>query len=75
MTMRQNISIEGMGCDHCVATVRAALEKADGVTVEHVEIGTARVEIESGRVSDAQIDAAIREAGYEPTSHEMTLGA
>lgn len=73
--MKQIISIEGMGCDHCVAAVRAALETVNGVTVEGVEIGSAHVVTEPGVVSDEQVEAAIREAGYEPTSRELVREA
>lgn len=66
--MRQNISIEGMGCDHCVTAVREALEELDGVTVEQVEIGGARIDVEPEKASDGQIESAIRQAGYEPVS-------
>lgn len=68
--MKHDITIEGMGCEHCVMTVREALEKVDGVTVEEVEIGSARVAFEPDAVSEEQIDASIHKAGYEPISHE-----
>lgn len=65
--MRQRISIDGMGCEHCVTAVREALEGIDGVDVETVEIGTAVIE-KDARAADAQVDEAIRTAGYETAS-------
>ncbi len=62
------IKIEGMGCDHCVTAVRAALEHVQGIEIEDVTIGAARVRLLDGDVTE-KIDAAIREAGYEPISH------
>lgn len=70
--MTDEITIQGMGCEHCVTAVREALEKVHGVDVAHVEIGAARVRAEDGRVPREAIDAAIREAGYEPVSHTET---
>jgi copper chaperone CopZ len=67
--MRQDITIEGMGCDHCVHTIREALENLDGVTVEEVEIGRARVSFDPDAVGEEQIDVAIHAAGYESLIH------
>ena len=71
--MTSEIQIEGMGCDHCITAVRDALQTLDGVTVEKVELGAARVQIDPSRASLSQAEAAIREAGYQPTS--VTEGA
>lgn len=65
----ETIKIRGMGCDHCVTAVRSALEALDGVDVEAVEIGSARVRIDPDAASRSTIDEAIREAGYEPETH------
>lgn len=68
--MTDRIEIQGMGCDHCVHAVREALERVEGIEVESVEIGTARVRTVENRKE--QIDEAIRKAGYEPVSHAET---
>lgn len=68
--MTDEIKIQGMGCAHCVTAVRRALEQVEGVQVEQVEIGRARVRLASDATSVEEVDAAIREAGYEPVSHE-----
>lgn len=67
--MTEQIKIDGMGCAHCITAVRLALEGLNGVKVEDVSIGTARVQLNDGATAE-QVDAAIREAGYEPVSHE-----
>ncbi|MEX0599117.1 MAG: cation transporter [Rhodothermales bacterium] len=67
--MERKITIEGMGCDHCIVSVREALEGIEGVTVNDVEIGRARVTVSEGVDADA-IDEAIHSAGYEPTGQE-----
>ena len=68
--MTDEIKIQGMGCSHCVTAVRRALEQVEGVRVDQVEIGRARVRLTSSAASVEKVDAAIREAGYEPVSHE-----
>ncbi len=36
--MEKTINIEGMMCEHCVATVKKALEAVDGVSVADVSL-------------------------------------
>lgn len=43
--MKKVIKIEGMGCMHCVNSVKTALEGLEGVKVLEVKIGEATVEI------------------------------
>lgn len=57
---KTNLKIEGMHCQSCVARVRRALEKVEGVTVEDVQIGSARIESAD---PEAAI-AAVTNAGY-----------
>ena len=59
-----DLEIEGMSCSHCVSAVSEALGELDGVTVERVEIGSARVAYEPHRVSPTQIVEAVEDAGY-----------
>lgn len=53
-----------MHCQACVARVRKALEKLEGAQVREVEIGSAQVEIDPARQSEAL--QAIEKAGYQP---------
>lgn len=64
-TQERTLSIDGMHCEHCVDRVEEALTGLDGVTVEAVTIGTAEVSYDASQVSDAQLSAALDEAGYE----------
>ena len=36
--MKKIISVEGMSCEHCVAAVKSALEKLDGVKAAKVDL-------------------------------------
>ncbi len=59
------LEITGMSCGHCVRAVSDALTKLPGVTVDNVEIGSARVELDPEVASTDVVADAIRLAGYE----------
>jgi copper chaperone len=61
--------IEGMGCEHCVKAVTSALEALEGVTNVRVDLegGKAVIDVAGDSASDADIRAAIDEAGYDVT--------
>ena len=48
--MKLNLKIDGMGCEHCIKSVREALEGVNGVKVLDVKIGSAEVEVENDSV-------------------------
>lgn len=58
-----NIDISGMSCGHCVARVTKALQ-ALGVTVESVDIGSAKVAYDPAAMSPDSIAQAVASAGY-----------
>jgi copper chaperone len=58
------LSIDGMHCEACVRRVTAALSGVDGVKVESVQVGSAEVAFDSGRVSPSQITAAVDRTGF-----------
>ena len=62
------LSIEGMNCGHCVLHVQKALSTIDGVEVENVEIGKARVWFDPETVSQKTLSDAIEEVGYKLVS-------
>lgn len=57
--------IQGMSCGHCVASVRRALDGLDGVAVEDVKVGSARVAYDPARTRPDAIAEAVRDEGYE----------
>ena len=59
------LQINGMSCGHCVSRVQKALSRLEGVHVDQVEIGSARVTYEPERVSLRHIREAVEDAGYE----------
>lgn len=64
------LKIEGMSCGHCVMAVKKELSGIPGLSVEDVQIGTARVRYDETKVSQEKIAAAIDEAGYKLVSVE-----
>jgi copper chaperone len=58
------MDISGMTCGHCVGSVKRALQGLDGVAVEQVTIGTAKVSYDADATSPARIAEAIAEEGY-----------
>jgi copper chaperone len=60
------VQVQGMTCDHCVAAVRGEVERLEGVTGVDVDLDSGTVTIDATRsLGDAEIAAAIDEAGYE----------
>ncbi|TNC44166.1 copper-translocating P-type ATPase [Rubellimicrobium rubrum] len=68
------IGVEGMSCASCVAHVEKALSKVPGVLETSVNLATERAQIRfaRGAVSAADLEGAIRDAGYEP--HRIEAG-
>lgn len=60
------LSVSGMKCDHCAATVQQALEAVDGVQQAEVslEASTANLLLEDG-VLDRDLVAAVETAGFQ----------
>ena len=57
-----------MSCAHCVMHVKQALDGVDGLEVEDVQIGTARVWFDDEKVIKPLITEKIDEAGYKLVS-------
>ncbi len=66
-TMKKEIKIEGMMCQHCQMAMEKALSKVPGVSEVKVDLEnkTAVVSL-SGDVSDETLNGTVTEAGYEP---------
>ena len=68
--MKMIISIEGMSCSHCAASVERALEEIDGVKAK-VDLKSKTAAVKSkGEVSDEALAAAVAEAGFKAVSVE-----
>lgn len=58
------LTIDGMGCDHCVATVDRSLRGVAGVQVDAVAIGSARIVYDAEAVPASLIREAVEAGGY-----------
>lgn len=63
----KTLNVEGMTCGHCKAAVTNALNELDGVknVVVHLESGKVEVELDSSKVTEAEMREAIEEQGYD----------
>ncbi len=61
----ENLKIEGMSCQHCVARVKKAVDAVEGVVSSEVSIGSAKVEYDESRAGREEIVKAIEGAGYK----------
>lgn len=57
--------VSGMHCGHCKAAVTEEVEQVAGVTGVDVDLDSKVVRVRGENVSDAEVRAAIEEAGYE----------
>lgn len=62
--MKLNLKIDGMGCEHCIKSVKEALEEIKGVKVLDVKIGSAEIEAENDSVLN-EIKEKLDDAGYD----------
>lgn len=63
-------AVTGMTCEHCVRSVTEELTGIDGVTDVAVDLPTGVVTVISARsIDEAQIRAAVEEAGYVLAPH------
>lgn len=64
----KTINVDGMTCGHCVNAVTEELSKIPGVTAVNIELHAGEISpvtITTGNeISDADIAAAVEEAGY-----------
>jgi len=59
------LHIDGMSCGHCISRVQKALARVEGVHVDQVGIGSARVTWDPEVVSLQRLREAVEDAGYE----------
>lgn len=68
-TTSRTYQVVGMTCGHCVAAVQREVGAIDGVTGVTVDLATGDVAVTSTHpIDDAEMAAAIDEAGYELAS-------
>lgn len=59
------IKIEGMSCQHCVMSVKKAVDGLEGVSSSDVSVGSARVVYDEPKTDREAIVKTIQNAGYK----------
>lgn len=59
------IKINGMSCQHCVATVGKAITSVGGIKKVDISIGSAYVEYDESKTTLEEIERAIEKEGYK----------
>ena len=59
----KTLLIDGMSCQHCGMAVKKELSKLD-IKIRDVRIGSAEIDYDDEKVSNAQLEEAVKEAGY-----------
>ncbi|GAA3137585.1 copper ion binding protein [Kribbella aluminosa] len=68
--MRTAYTVTGMTCEHCVSAVTEEVTGIDGVSDIAVDLPTGAVTVTSELpIDEAQIRAAVEEAGYHLAPH------
>jgi copper chaperone CopZ len=62
--MTKELTIEGMSCQHCVHAVKEALGTIEHISVNHVEIGRATIDVPADADVEPQIREALEEEGF-----------
>lgn len=62
----ETIAIKGMSCQHCVGSVKKALEAIEGITDVVVDLDGAKASFSNNGVSREDIRKAINKIGFEP---------
>lgn len=61
-----SIKIKGMSCQHCVGSVKKALESVSGLSQVNVNLDQGEASFLNQNVPREQIRAAISKIGFEP---------
>ena len=66
MSTTAEFTVTGMTCAHCVASVTEEVQEIAGVTDVVVDLASGALQVSSEEpVSDADVKAAVEEAGYQ----------
>ena len=62
----ESLKIKGMSCQHCVGSVKKALEDISGISQVTVNLDVGEASFENEGVDSEEIRAAIAKIGFEP---------
>jgi copper chaperone len=62
--VEKSYTVTGMTCDHCVRAVKGEVSHIAGVEAVGVDLPIGRLTVRGAGFADAQVRAAVDEAGY-----------
>ncbi len=65
MTQQLEFTVQGMTCEHCVASVSEEVAEVGGVSQVDVDLVSGRLTVAGDGVDPAAVREAVAEAGYE----------
>lgn len=68
--MTKNYQVSGMTCEHCAQSVTEEISQIPGAQGVEVDLASGRVTVTGEDFSDADITAAVEEAGYSVLAPE-----
>jgi copper chaperone CopZ len=63
--VEKTYEVAGMSCGHCVQAVTGEVGRVAGVTAVAVDLAAGAVTVSGEGFSDAEVGAAVDEAGYD----------
>lgn len=64
--MRNTFQVDDMTCGHCVSAITKAVATLDERAKVNIDLASRRVEVTSAEADEAELQDAIKEAGYSP---------
>jgi copper chaperone len=64
-TVDKTFIVSGMSCGGCVNSLTRVLKSVPGIELLKIEVGKASLRLDSDKVSDAAVKAAVARAGFE----------
>jgi len=62
----ETLKIKGMSCQHCVGSVKKALEEIAGLSEVRVDLKAAKATFVNSGVDHELIKSAVKQIGFEP---------
>ncbi len=59
-----NLKIEGMSCQHCVSSVRKAVDTITGIKLSDISVGSATIDYDESLTDREEIVKAVQSAGF-----------
>jgi len=62
-----SMKIDGMSCQHCVMSVKKAVDSVEGINSSEVSVGSAKISYDDIKTERDAFVKAVQDAGYKVT--------